>query len=308
MIKRILKERNCSVARTLGIVGDAWTFLVLREPFFRVNRFNDLQSSLMISRNTMASRCKNLVAYGLLERRKYQDDPELFEYRLTEKGLDFYPCILTLMAWGDRWLAGKSGPPLVLSHKNCEDRLTPIVVCSECGRKIHPSDVSYQDGPGAGYSERTEVRRRRSSSPEIYERGRDCSVARTLKILGDRWSFLVLREAFFGVKRFDEVQRNLGIARNILTDRLQNLVAKGIFERRAYRLRPQRFEYRLTEKGRDLYPSIITLMRWGDRWLAGDSGPPVNLHHKLCEKQFVPSVICSRCREEVNPRHVTYPI
>ena len=212
------------------------------------------------------------------------------------------------MCWGDKWLSGESGPPLILFHKNCGNRLIPIVVCSECGRKTHSADVYYEDGPGAGYSERPEIRRRRSSSPEIYERGRDCSVARTLTILGDRWSFLVLREAFFGVKRFDAVQCNLGIARNVLTDRLQNLVAKGIFERRAYRLRPQRFEYRLTEKGRDLYPCIITLMRWGDRWLAGDAGVPLNLYHRLCGKQFVPSVICAQCSEEVNPRHVTYPI
>src|SRR5919108_5467477 len=109
------------------------------------------------------------------------------------------------------------------------------------------------------------------------ERPPTCSIASAMEILGERWTFLVLREAFYGVRRFSEMQRNLGIARNILSTRLQTLVAAGILERRLYREEPERYEYRLTEAGRDLYPSIVTLMRWGDRHLQGEQGPPVVL-------------------------------
>src|SRR5437588_10055882 len=101
-----------------------------------------------------------------------------------------------------------------------------------------------------------------------------CSVARTLGLVGEWWTLLVLRDSFRGVRRFDDFQRNLGIARNVLADRLATLVEAGILERRRYQERPERFEYRLTDKGRDLYPVIVTLMQWGDRWAADPSGPP----------------------------------
>jgi DNA-binding HxlR family transcriptional regulator len=131
----------------------------------------------------------------------------------------------------------------------------------------------------------------------------DCSVARTLEIVGERWSLLLLREAFYGVRRFEEFQRNLGVARNILTDRLQRLVAHGIFERRQYQERPVRFEYRLTQRGIDLYPALISLLAWGDRYLADrPSGGPVVLEHKGCGKASVPYLACSACGEAITAR------
>src|SRR3954469_13783126 len=110
----------------------------------------------------------------------------------------------------------------------------------------------------------------------MYElqRPASCSIARAMEVLGERWTFLILRECFYGVRRFSDMHRNLGIARNILSTRLHSLVAAGVLERVPYQQEPPRFEYRLTEAGRDLYPSIVTLMRWGDRHLTGELGPP----------------------------------
>jgi DNA-binding HxlR family transcriptional regulator len=137
------------------------------------------------------------------------------------------------------------------------------------------------------------------------ERPPVCSIARAMEILGERWTFLILREAFYGVRRFSDMQRNLGIARNILSTRLQTLVGAGIFERRLYQEEPERYEYRLTPAGRDLYPSIVTLMRWGDEHLTGELGPPVVLRHNLCGHEADPVLVCSHCREELRPRDVT---
>jgi DNA-binding HxlR family transcriptional regulator len=111
-----------------------------------------------------------------------------------------------------------------------------------------------------------------------------CSVARTLEVVGEKWTLLVLREAFYGVRRFDQFHQVLGCARNLLSVRLATLVEHGLLERRSYRQPGQRtrHEYRLTDKGRDLFPAIVALMQWGDRWTADQDGPPVVLRHRDC--------------------------
>ena len=132
----------------------------------------------------------------------------------------------------------------------------------------------------------------------------NCSVGRTLDAIGDRWTLLVLREAFYGVRRFEQMQGNLGIARNILAARLQKLVGEGILERRRYQERPERFEYRLTRKGLDLYPPLVTLMQWGDTYTAGEAGPPVKLVHKTCGHDADPRLACGHCGEALDAREV----
>jgi DNA-binding HxlR family transcriptional regulator len=125
-----------------------------------------------------------------------------------------------------------------------------------------------------------------------------------MDIIGERWTFLIVREAFDGVHRFTELQRNLGIARNILSARLQRLVSAGVLERRPYRVDPDRFEYHLTAMGRDLYPALVTIMRWGDEYLAGEAGPEIVLHHD-CGQPADAVLVCSHCREELEPAGVT---
>jgi DNA-binding HxlR family transcriptional regulator len=137
--------------------------------------------------------------------------------------------------------------------------------------------------------------------PEIASR--NCSIARTLSVLGERWTLLVLRQSFLGVKRFGDFQATLGIARNTLTDRLNMLVEEGILERRPYQQRPLRHEYKLTRKGRDLYPVLVSLMSWGDRYNA-DDGPPVLLIHEGCGHEADPHLTCSHCGEEIDAREM----
>jgi len=135
------------------------------------------------------------------------------------------------------------------------------------------------------------------------ERPDACSVGQAMDILGERWTFLILRESFYGVRRFSDMQRNLGIARNILSARLQTLVNNGILEKRRYQEDPERFEYRLTAAGRDLYPAIIAIMRWGDEHL-NDQSPPVELHHS-CGAVADPVLVCKCCGKPMHPHDVT---
>jgi len=135
--------------------------------------------------------------------------------------------------------------------------------------------------------------------------GQVCSVARALEVIGERWTLLILRDAFMGVRRFDDFQRSLGIARNVLNTRLQRLVEAGLLERRRYQERPERFEYRLTERGIDLWPAIVALMQWGDRHLAGDAGPPVLITHRDCGGRIDDRRTCEACGAQVSAREVT---
>ncbi|WP_194817552.1 helix-turn-helix domain-containing protein [Nocardia sp. XZ_19_385] len=123
-----------------------------------------------------------------------------------------------------------------------------------------------------------------------------CTVARTVDLIGDWWTPLVLREAFYGARRFEEFERVLGLSRNVLTQRLTRLTEEGLLERVRYQDRPPRHEYRLTDKGRDFFPVIAAMMRWGDRWLAPD-GPPIVLHHDTCDHDTHAEVVCAHCRE-----------
>lgn len=127
-----------------------------------------------------------------------------------------------------------------------------------------------------------------------------CSIARTLEVISDRWTILILRDAFRGVRRFDAFQRDLGIARNLLTDRLTKLVDHGVLEKRLYQDHPPRYEYRLTRKGIDLSPALVALMRWGDKWLA-EGDPPVSLLHDRCGHPLDQAFVCWTCDETVTP-------
>ena len=123
----------------------------------------------------------------------------------------------------------------------------------------------------------------------------DCSVAQALSVVGDRWTMLILKEAFMRVRRFDDFQERTGAPRPLLAERLKSLVDDGVLEKRLYSERPDRFEYRLTEKGRDLWPVLISLLRWGDKWMTGKEGPPVEVRHKTCGHAIHPELACPEC-------------
>jgi DNA-binding HxlR family transcriptional regulator len=131
-----------------------------------------------------------------------------------------------------------------------------------------------------------------------------CSIARATDVLADGWTPLVIREACLGARRFEDFQRGLGMGRNILTQRLNQLVEDGIFVKVPYQERPVRHEYRLTEKGRDVFPILAAMAAWADRWMTGDEGPPIVFHHRTCDHDMHAEVVCSECREPIEVREV----
>ena len=129
---------------------------------------------------------------------------------------------------------------------------------------------------------------------------RVCSIARSLEVVGEKWSLLALREVFLGVRRFDQIVARTGAPRDVLTARLRTLVETGVLERVQYSERPPRFEYHLTEAGRDLQPVLLTLMAWGDRYLSGGKPPPATWTH-TCGHDLTPQLTCAHCAEPVGP-------
>jgi DNA-binding HxlR family transcriptional regulator len=147
MLPNTYAGENCSVAKTLELIGERWTMLVLREAFFGRRRFDEFAERLAIARNVLAARLARLVEEGVLEKRRYQERPERFEYRLTEKGLDLWPVLTSLLQFGDRYYA-PDGPPLVLRHRDCGGLLTDRRTCADCGAELRATDVRAEAGPG----------------------------------------------------------------------------------------------------------------------------------------------------------------
>jgi DNA-binding HxlR family transcriptional regulator len=303
---RFLQEENSSIVRAAAILADAWSFLIIREAFFGARRFETFRTALGMTRATLTSRLRMLTHKGIFRQASVGTGSTRLEYRLTTAGLDLYPTFIAQMQFGDRWLASEDGPPLTLMHQACNKVTRPYVACSECKEEVTLESVTFRAGPGAGWSRAAATRRtRRLSDSSQFERGRPSAVSRTLQLIGDRWSFLILWEAYFGNTRFDELQGRLGIASNILADRLVRLVEKGIFVRQLYQDTPERHEYLLTKMGRALFGSTIVMMSWGDRWLSSNN-PPLILTHEKCGREFTPVVICNKCLEPVNAHNMKY--
>ncbi|MGB3811517.1 MAG: helix-turn-helix domain-containing protein [Parvibaculum sp.] len=144
-----LDREACSVARTLSVVGDRWTLLVLRECFLGTRRFEEFEQRLGIARHVLADRLKKLTEADVLTKVAYQERPRREEYRLSEKGRDLYPVMMTLAQWGDKHMAGPEGPPLLRVHNACTHVMEGVLVCSDCGEPLAARDVSVKAGPGA---------------------------------------------------------------------------------------------------------------------------------------------------------------
>jgi DNA-binding HxlR family transcriptional regulator len=157
-MKSTFSNWPCSVARVMDVFGDAWTPLIMRDAVQGVTRFDDFQKSLGVARNTLSDRLNKLVDSGVLVKRLYQDNPPRNEYLLTDMGRDFFPVLVAIRNFGDRWLDGGQGAPVTLHHLSCGHDLGSRSICSSCGEDVVLGDIEFRVGPGY---------------PESFEPGRD---------------------------------------------------------------------------------------------------------------------------------------
>lgn len=282
-----------SILRATQALGDAWSWLILREAVLRdVGRFGEFQQRLGIARSTLSARLGQLGRSGVLVR---QPTPGQ-DYVLTDAGRDFFGCLMVALRWGDQWRP-LPDPPLVVSHLDCGHRVMATLRCGHCGEVLRATDVAATRTDVHAPEPAKSAARLRSPDFALLERVRPCSIAHTLTVTGDWWSGLLVREAFFGVRRFDELQRRLGVGPNILSGRLRRLIEVGVLRKVPYQSWPVRHEYRLTAKGLDFYHVPLAIATWGRRWLPPAEHEPRLVHTCGAEVQAVLS--CAACGQPI---------
>ncbi len=290
--------------RALMQIGDRWSFIILRDAFLGVRRFEDFKRLGGAPRATLTSRLAALVEAGILYRAPYGRSPERLEYRLTEKGLALHPVALTLWAWETRW-AGEFGLPPRLVHTRCGGSLAPVLTCAACERPVVPREVEFEPGPGVSHEAAALQGRRRRDRPDAApDAGVDTTLFHSCDTIGDRWTALLVASLFLGLRRYDDINAALDIATNILADRLRRLLSAGVIEQQLYEERPPRHAYQLTAKGWDFFPFIVALHTWGTTWMPTPRGPALILRHRPCGHRLRGRPTCGHCGDPVAPHDV----
>ena len=148
MQRASFEDMNCSIARSLEVIGEWWTLLILRDAFFGITRFDEFQARLGIARNVLTKRLDTLIDHGVLERRCYDEARARHDYVLTDKGRALWPVLVTIRQWGDEWILGRGNEPVAMLHTTCGAQTTAVLTCDHCGGQLHGRDVRVIAGPG----------------------------------------------------------------------------------------------------------------------------------------------------------------
>lgn len=280
-----------AISRALGVVGDRSSLLLTYWVFLGRFRFTELVRSTGLSKSLVSNRLKRLLEQGVLERREVSGSNE---FHLTEMGKDLYDVALAIIYWDKRWHFTERCLTHHLKHTACGREFSPIPSCTDCSEAFDARCCDWHYGPGSPDTSLVcDMPSRRSRIAPAALNVEHPIMDRTLEIMGDRWTALTIAAAFYRVRTFGGFQQALGIASNILSDRLSRLTELGIF----FRSERGRAEYRLTEEGLSLFPVIVTLMRWGDRWFCDQ--PALVLTHRNCQHSLLATMTCDQCGQRV---------
>ncbi len=295
-----------AVARALVQIGDRWSLLIIGSAFCGLRRFDEWRKGIGIASNILASRLSRLVRLGCFE--KLRVGPGAHPtYRLTEMGRQLFPTALMFWRFDHLWSRQHPLQVSTLVHTTCSRPMTPRIVCGHCHVPVLAREVRFADGPGAQLESMPPPRSSRRSGVTLDDgAAAHMLFGDSVDYFGDRWTQLVFASFFLGERRYEEIRARWHISTNILADRLRLLVDNGLLQRRVYQTNPERSEYRLTPKGMDVYPILLTLTRWGDRWLARKGGPPLLLRHARCGAELDASVVCDACGGELHLHEVQF--
>jgi DNA-binding HxlR family transcriptional regulator len=249
-------------------------------------RYADFQGRLPISHSVLSSRLRSLTRDGLLIKRAYQTNPPRAEYLTTPRSRSLWPVLVSIWDWERRWVPGHAGGLPAMHHATCDADFAPQLTCRSCGDAVTDKDVVAQRGPSGSWARSVPLAatRRRSSS----DRRQAGLFPQTMSVLGNSWGFALLVAAFVGMSRFTDFQTQLAAPPGSIADRLSILVSNGVMAMADNR-------YRLTEKGRALFPVLISALQWAQRWFHAPEGPAVVLTHTACGGSFTAVMTCDQC-------------
>ncbi|GII53404.1 HxlR family transcriptional regulator [Planotetraspora thailandica] len=286
------------IGQALAVLGDRWVLLILQRAFLHhVRTYAGWRDHLEISDSVLASRLKELVAQGVFMRVTHRNGRARHEYRLTARGLDIWALLVAIHSWERDW-TGRTCLPLI--HDTCEDEARPYLACGECREPMSARDTDTVREPPAIFATigTPPPQRRRTVRPDD---GADATgyCSDSMKILGDRWSTMVLAAAFLGTRRFGDFQARLRIAPSVLTDRLRRFVGLGVF-------RCAGGDYRLTEKGLAFFEVFAFLVDWAQREFAAPPGSVLTIIHRPCGAALAPVLVCTACHQPLNRREIRF--
>ncbi|PLW70272.1 winged helix-turn-helix transcriptional regulator [Pseudohalioglobus lutimaris] len=290
-----------SLSRSLDVIGDPWTLNILRKLFQGVRRFQDFQNSLGIPKQTLMLRLQKLAENAIVYKKPVKHERIVYEYHLTPKGRDLYSFILMIWRWHRRWHLNESVLPAKLYHRSCGKSMSPVIRCAACDEAVESGDVAFEcvlDVPGGI----EKPARKPRIFNELEALGDDYLAA---AVVGDGWSILVLNAVLRGIENYDALQKALSISTSVLTVRIKSLLSLQLLEQHENALDRRMSLYRATDKARDIFPIIITLIQWGDRWLAGFDGPPDLMRHVPCGELLSPILCCDACGERLHADSVS---
>lgn len=279
-------QQASSVTRTLNLMGDRPRWLIVFALCLGKHRFSELLVFTGLARSLLSSRLEQLQREGLIEAKGGRRDG----YQLTASGTDLEACLFAMISWDRQWCFDERFHSHRLTHRHCHHGIAVEPVCSSCEQSVLAQEVNWLNGPGEGLDPRPPARSTRKTGTKSATR--DECFAQILDLLGDRWTALIIAACFFRIRSFSGFQQHIGLATNMLSARLAQLCQWDILLKRGSEQRPQ---YRLSIKGLALYPVILALMQWGDRWLAGASGAPLQLYHNPCTQLLRIEQRCAHC-------------
>lgn len=277
----------------MDLLGDQWTLLILQQVFLRVRRFAEMRQRLGIGEAVLAARLRTLVAAGVLVRVPYRDQQRTRqEYRLTPRGLDLWLLLVEIVLWERAWVPGRAAELPTVRHLVCGRTTTPLLACAACGQPLSTRDTRAIRPAGVPIGGATPARRFRRRS---WPRPDDPLLfyPETVELLGDRWHTAIMVAAFLRVRRFADLERELGIRPSVLISKLRRLVELGVL-----RMVPTErggTEYRLTDKGRGFFGVFAVIADWAGRWLAPDPTTGLWIEHVPCGNRLRPALACDQC-------------
>ena len=282
----------------LGLLGDEWTLLVIQQALMGATRYGEFQARLPISHSVLSSRLQSLTRDGLLERRTYQTNPPRAEYLTTPRSRSLWPVLVSIWDWERHWVPDHAGTLPVMRHTACGGDFAPQLTCHACGEAVSEKDVVAQWGPSGSWARSVPTAATRRRSVADQQNGEAGLFPQTMSVLGNRWAFALLVAAFVGISRFTDFQMQLGAPPGSIADRLSIFVANGVLAVADNR-------YRLTEKGRALFPVLISALQWAQRWFPAPEGAAAVLTHNPCGRRFTAVMTCDQCSRPLRGTQVS---